>query len=116
MYLCPMYSKELLKGTLQTIVLKLLAEHGRMYGYQITQKVKLLTHDEIVLTEGALYPTLHKLEAEGLLTTEKEYIGKRLRKYYRLTETGTVAVRDKVEEFAAFVKTMQTLLQFKLDT
>lgn len=109
-----MYSKELLKGTLQTIVLKLLAEHGRMYGYQITQKVKILTHEEIVLTEGALYPTLHKLEAEGLLVTEKEYIGKRVRKYYQLTDTGKVAMNNKVEEFAAFVKTMQTLLQFKL--
>ncbi|MEZ4883731.1 MAG: PadR family transcriptional regulator [Chitinophagales bacterium] len=110
-----MYSKELLKGTLRTIVLKLLAEQGRMYGYQITQEVKTRTKDEIVLTEGALYPTLHKLEAEGLLVTEEVFIGKRVRKYYRLTETGKVAVVDKVQEFADFVKTMQKLLEFKLE-
>ncbi|MEQ8808995.1 MAG: helix-turn-helix transcriptional regulator, partial [Imperialibacter sp.] len=76
-----MYSKELLKGTLQTIVLKLLAENGRMYGYEITQKVKEQTEGKIQLTEGALYPALHKLEAEGLLVTETINIGKRIRKY-----------------------------------
>ncbi len=111
-----MYSKELLKGTLRTIVLKLLSEQGRMYGYQITQEVKARTNDQIILTEGALYPTLHKLEAEGLLTTEKEYIGKRVRKYYHLTDTGNVAVVAKIQEFTDFVKTMQRLLDFKLET
>lgn len=107
-----MYSKELLKGTLRTIVLKLLSEQGRMYGYQITQEVKARTDNKIMLTEGALYPTLHKLEAEGLLTTEKVYIGKRVRKYYHLTETGDAAVVVKLQEFADFVKTMQRLLEF----
>ena len=49
-----MYSKELLKGTLKTIILKLLSESDRMYGYQITQKVKEVTEGKINLTEGAL--------------------------------------------------------------
>ena len=84
MYLCPMYSKELLKGTLKTIILQLLSDNGRMYGYEITQKVRDLSQDKIHLTEGALYPTLHKLEADALVRTEKVYIGKRVRKYYRL--------------------------------
>ena len=115
MYLCSMYSKELLKGTLRTIILKLLAEQGQMYGYQITQEVKTRTKEAILLTEGALYPTLHKLEAEGLLTTEKVYVGKRVRKYYQLTETGNAAAVAKVQEFADFVRTMQGLLEFKLE-
>mgnify|MGYP001277560220 CR=1 FL=1 len=38
-----MYSNELIKGTLKTIVLKLLSENGKMYGYEMTQKVKELT-------------------------------------------------------------------------
>jgi hypothetical protein len=62
-----MYSSELIKGTLKTIILKLLVENKRMYGYEITAKVKELTADKIQLTEGALYPTLHALEADGLL-------------------------------------------------
>ncbi|MCF8464895.1 MAG: PadR family transcriptional regulator [Flavobacteriales bacterium] len=105
-----MYSQELLKGTLQTIVLSLLAENQRMYGYEITQHVKDKTAGEIQLTEGALYPTLHKLEAEGFLTTEKVSIGKRVRKYYSLTEVGNKQANDKVNEFRRFSETMNDLL------
>lgn len=110
MHLCPMYSPELLKGTLQTIVLSLLADKGRMYGYEITQHVKDRTEGKIQLTEGALYPTLHKLEAEGMLTTEKESIGKRVRKYYKLTENGNRQANDRVAEFRSFSETMNQLL------
>src|ERR1700751_117955 len=109
-----LFSSELSKGTLKTIILKLLAENKRMYGYEITQKVKELTGDRIQLTEGALYPTLHALEAEGLLTTETEYIGKRVRKYYSLSKEGKVRSKEKVSEFADFMETMKFLLDIKL--
>ena len=108
-----MFSSELIKGTLKTIVLKLLSQNKRMYGYEITQKVKELTGDKIQLTEGALYPTLHSLEAEGVLTTETEYIGKRVRKYYSLSKEGKVKSKEKVNEFADFVNTMIFLLDIK---
>ena len=108
-----MYSKELMKGTLQTIVLKLLEEQERMYGYEITQKVKALSGDKIILTEGALYPTLHKLVAEGLLTTEKVQVNGRTRKYYSLTQTGNTVAKAKVNEFMEFIKTMRLVLNLK---
>ena len=106
-----MHSPELVKGTLQTIILKLLADHGRMYGYEITQKVKDLSDGSLVVTEGALYPTLHRLEAEGMLITEKEHIGKRVRKYYKLTEAGISSLATRVDEFERFVRTMFILLK-----
>jgi PadR family transcriptional regulator, regulatory protein PadR len=108
--LCIMHSTELLKGTLQTIILKILADHGKMYGYEITQRVKELSDGTILLTEGALYPSLHKMEAEGLLKTVTETNGKRIRKYYFLTPIGKNAVEDKVHEFLAFMKTMSAIL------
>jgi PadR family transcriptional regulator PadR len=107
------YSSELIKGTLKTIVLKLLADHKRMYGYEITQKVKELTSEKIQITEGALYPTLHALEDEGLVTTESEFIGKRVRKYYTLSQTGKVRTKQKVNELADFMSTMKFLLDIK---
>jgi PadR family transcriptional regulator PadR len=113
MYICPMYSNDLIKGTLRTIILKLLSENSRMYGYEITQRVKDLTDDEIQLTEGALYPMLHKLEAEGAVTTEKVNIGKRVRKYYKLTKEGTNEANEKVSEFLRFMETMKTVLHHK---
>lgn len=107
------FSSELIKGTLKTIVLKLLADNKKMYGYEITQTVKELTKDRIQLTEGALYPTLHALEADGLLTTETEYIGKRVRKYYSLSPKGKSRAKERVNEFTEFVETMQSLLDIK---
>ena len=104
------YSSELIKGTLKTIVLQQLKQNGKMYGYEITQRVKELSKDRIAITEGALYPTLHALEAEGLVDTETEFIGKRVRKYYKLTKTGENKVMEKVNEFADFMRTMQFLL------
>jgi PadR family transcriptional regulator, regulatory protein PadR len=109
-----MHSSELLKGTLQTIVLKVLADHGRMYGYEITQRVKDLSEGTILLTEGALYPTLHKLEGEGFLDTEIVMLGKRVRRYYQLTEQGQVTVEEKVKEFAAFIRTMRHVLNLRM--
>src|ERR1700722_7135330 len=110
------YSTELLKGTLKTIVLKLLADNKKMYGYEITQRVKELTQDKIQITEGALYPTLHGLEADGLVTTETEYIGKRVRKYYSLSLAGKTRAKEKVNELASFVQTMTLLLDLKTKT
>ncbi len=107
------FSSELIKGTLKTIVLKLLADNEKMYGYEITQRVKELTTDKIQITEGALYPTLHALESEGLLTTETEYIGKRIRKYYSLSPTGKTRTQERISEFADFMETMQFLLDIK---
>ena len=110
------YSPELLKGTLKTIVLKLLSDHKKMYGYEITQRVKELTRDKIQITEGALYPTLHALEADGLVTTEVEYIGKRVRKYYSLSPAGKAAGREKLKELKNFMDTMIALLDIKPKT
>jgi PadR family transcriptional regulator PadR len=107
------YSSELIKGTLKTIVLKLLADNKRMYGYEITQKVREITMGKIQITEGALYPMLHALEDEKLVATETEYVGKRVRKYYRLSTGGKAKAKEKVIEMADFMSTMQLLLNIK---
>jgi PadR family transcriptional regulator PadR len=108
------HSSELLKGTLQTIILKILKDHGKTYGYEITQRVKELSAGSILLTEGALYPTLHRLEQEGLLKTESVTVGKRVRKYYMLTTEGRSEVKERVSEFVEFMKTMTQVLQVEL--
>lgn len=111
-----MYPKDLLKGTLQPIILKLLEDNGRMYGYEITQKVKDLTAGKINITEGALYPTLHKLEADGVVKTEEEFIGKRVRKYYSLTHEGNSVAKQRVVEVSDFFATISSLLNIKPTT
>jgi len=106
-----MISTELLKGSLKTIVLKLLKEHGRMYGYDITRKVEVLTEGKIKLTYGALYPVLHKLEDEGVLITESENFNNRIRIYYSLTPKGNSVVAEKIEELKEFMDSIQRIIQ-----
>ena len=109
-----MKNSQLYKGSLNTIVMKLLEENGRMYGYEITQKVKEITSGELKITEGALYPALHKLEAEGVLEVEVENVDNRLRKYYKLTEKGTKETINRLAELEDFIRNMQSLVQPKL--
>jgi DNA-binding PadR family transcriptional regulator len=90
--------------------MKLLEENGRMYGYEITQKVKLITKGELNITEGALYPALHKLEADGLLDVEVEKVDNRLRKYYKLTQSGEKETVNRLAELEEFIKNMQSLV------
>ncbi|MFT5847143.1 MAG: PadR family transcriptional regulator PadR [Psychroserpens sp.] len=113
MYICFMANSKLYKGSLVTIILKLLNESDKMYGYEITQKVKALTNGELKITEGALYPALHKLEAEGLLEVEVKKVDNRLRKYYKLTEKGNKETVSKLEELQEYIKTMQVLVNPK---
>ena len=108
-----MYSNELIRGTLKTIILKLLSNGAKMYGYEITQKVRELSKDKIMITEGALYPLLHQLEAEDVLSVELVSLGKRVRKYYKLTDKGDKKAKEKVSEFADFIITMQRILDLK---
>lgn len=113
MYICIMYSNDLIRGTLRTIILKMLSEQESMYGYEMTQKVKELSAEKIIITEGSLYPLLHQLEAEGQVTTELVNIGKRVRKYYKLTRPGKKLAKEKVDEFAEFMQTMMFLLDLQ---
>lgn len=108
-----MGNQKLYKGSLQTIILKLLEENDKMYGYEITQRVKELTKGELKITEGALYPALHKLEAEGLLDVEVAKVDNRLRKYYKLTEDGTKETVSRLAEMEEFLRTMQTIVNPK---
>lgn len=108
-----MKNSNLYKGSLTTIILKLLSEHNKMYGYEITQKVKMLTEGEFNITEGALYPSLHKLEAEGLLDVELIKVDNRLRKYYKLTEQGNKETATKLSELKQYISAMSAIINPK---
>lgn len=105
-----MSSSEFIRGTIKTIILKLLAQNKQMYGYEITQRVAELSKGEIKLTYGALYPILYKLESEGLLVTVTEIVNNRARKYYALTPDGKKLAKVKVLELQRFTEILQNIL------
>lgn len=98
-----MKKNALYKGTLQNIILKLLASEVKMYGYQLTQRAKELTKGELEMTEGALYPILHKLESDGIIFSEVQNVNGRDRKYYLLTEKGKKQQVAKEEEMKNYI-------------
>ncbi len=110
-----MISQDLLKGSLRTIVLKLLSDHGRLYGYELTRTVEELSEGRIKLTWGALYPSLHKLEADGLIVSEEISIGKRVRRYYSLSEKGRQSAIIRMDDFVEYIHTMKSILSLKPD-
>lgn len=105
-----MANNPLYKGSLNTIILMMLSNHGRMYGYELTHRVKELTDGEINISQGALYPALHKLEEEGLVKTEEEEVNNRTRKYYRLTDKGEKEMVEKLNELSRFIQHMDAIL------
>ncbi len=108
-----MHSPELLKGMLKTIILKLLSEHKRMYGYEIIQAIKEISDGKIDMAVAAIYPVLHKLKEEGALTIEKVAMGERVRIYYSLTPDGSSAAQEKIDELTDFLGTIRKLMDFK---
>lgn len=109
-----MISKDLLKGSLKSIILKLLTENEKMYGYEITLKFSELSGSKIKLTYGALYSILHKLENDGIVKTESEVVNNRNRIYYYLTPKGNSFAVEKIKELEEFIDTMGIFLKLNL--
>lgn len=108
-----MFSPEILKGTIKPIIIRLISDKGRMYGYQITQCVRELSGDKLIITEGALYPALHRLVADGILCVETEMVGNRERKYYSLTGSGSKIANEKLAEVKESIQVLAQLFELK---
>ena len=79
---------ELVQGTLDMLVLKALAR-GTLHGYGVAEWIRATSRDVLRVQEGALYPALHRLELQGMLTAEWAVSDKgRRAKYYQLTPDG----------------------------
>lgn len=102
------------KGSLTAVILKLLEDNGRMYGYEMTKAVRVNTENKMNITEAALYPALHKLVDEGLLTTTSEKVEGRIRKYYMLTKKGKKETVTKIQALKEALESVQLILNPKL--
>lgn len=105
------FNKSFLSGTLATIILSLLKKKGKMYGYEICLEAKNATNDQIILTEGAIYPALHKLEKKGVITSSKEQVNGRTRKYYAIAKSHSKTAKKEIESLYDFTLVIQGLLK-----
>ncbi len=96
-----MISKELIAASTKPMVLSVLAR-GESYGYAIIQQVRELSGGKLEWSEGMLYPVLHRLERDKLITSRWQTSESgRKRKYYRLTAGGTRAMRRERQQWLA---------------
>lgn len=96
------YSRELLKGTADTLVLSTLLE-GEKYGYQVVKEIEQRSDGFFRFKEGTIYPILHRLERQGLLQARWESGPSGVeRRYYSLTASGSEALRDRISEWSGF--------------
>jgi PadR family transcriptional regulator, regulatory protein PadR len=79
---------DLLQGTLELLVLRLLRS-GQLNGWDIMQRIQLVSSDVLSVTPGSLYPAMHRLEERGLITAVwGSSENNRRAKFYRLTASG----------------------------
>lgn len=103
-------SLELLKGTLDIVILKTL-EVGPRHGYGISRWVREATGEDLSIDEGALYPALRRLEKRGFLEAEWGVSDTgRDAKFYRLTDTGRRELASAVDNWERYVAAMTRVL------
>jgi PadR family transcriptional regulator PadR len=90
---------DLVQGTLDVLLLKVLAL-GPLHGVAISQRLKQVSSDVLQVSDGSLYPALHKLEQEGWISAEwKVSENNRRAKYYSLTRFGRRALERESREW-----------------
>ncbi len=98
----PNYAPDLLRGNTDVLLLFLIEEH-LTYGYQLIKEIEKRSQNYFQFKEGTVYPALHRLENDGLIQGEwQELPSKQERRYYRITEKGRQALREKMAAWQGF--------------
>lgn len=102
---------DLLQGTLDLLVLKTL-QSGPTHGWEIAQRIQLLSEDVLQVNQGSLYPALHRLEDKGLIAAEwGASENNRRAKYYKLTAAGRKQLQEESETWRRFSWAITQVLQ-----
>jgi len=107
----PPQGSELLHGTLELLVLRLL-EAEPMNGYAIGRRIEELTDDALKVDEGSLYPALYRLERRGSVQSSWGVTeNNRRAKFYRITRSGRQRLHSQREEWVGFQAAVQKILE-----
>jgi PadR family transcriptional regulator, regulatory protein PadR len=105
------FSQDLIKGSIVPVILALVRERP-MYGYEMVKLVNARTDGKLRWREGTLYPALHKLESDGLISSRWRDAGEgtRPRKYYSITRSGRHELEKRAAEWEVFSTSLNRLL------
>lgn len=99
-----------IKGHLDLLLLGILSQ-APGHGYAVITALRERTDGSLDLTEGAVYPALHRLEDAGLLTSEWHPVAGRRRRLYRLTPQGEASLSTERRDWRALVSAIEAVLQ-----
>ena len=106
----PATELDLLRGTLDLLILKALS-WGPMHGLGVLRWIERASADRLQITEGALYPALHRMEQRGWLGAEWGLTERnREAKFYRLTPAGRRALTAEVTRWSSYAETVGLVL------
>jgi DNA-binding PadR family transcriptional regulator len=101
--------KDLVAASATPLILSILAE-GESYGYAIIKRVRELSSGRMQWTDGMLYPVLHRLEKQNLIaSTWRDSQTGRRRKYYRIRQEGTKALKEQRNQWMVVYSTLRKL-------
>jgi PadR family transcriptional regulator, regulatory protein PadR len=99
------------QGTLELLVLRLLSS-GSMNGWDIMQRIQLVSGEVLTVTAGALYPALHRLEARGLISAVwGPSENNRRAKFYDLTARGRKQLETQRKQWERFSDAVALVLR-----
>lgn len=102
---------DVLQGTLDLMVLKILDTLGAMHGWGIAQRIRQMSEDLLQLNQGTLYPALLRVEQKGWIRSEWRVTeNNRRAKYYSLTRLGKKQLETETLEWQRFAGFMSRLL------
>jgi PadR family transcriptional regulator PadR len=102
---------DLLQGTLELLALRLLRP-GALNGWDIMQRIQLVSGEVLSVTPGALYPALHRLEERGLISAEwGTSENNRRAKFYKLTAAGRKQLEAERETWERFTGAVEAILR-----
>lgn len=106
------YERQMKKGVLDMLVLRLLAKEKK-YGYQLIMELREKSGDTFCLKEGTLYPILYRLEDEGLVESRwSEAENKQLpRKYYLMTDKGKGALKEIYQSWIQIAEGVERIME-----
>lgn len=101
-----------LRGTLELLALRALAGGGKMHGFQVLEWIHRATHDALQVEDGALYPTLHRMEKRRWLQASWGVSEKgRRAKFYELTSKGREALARQEDRWERYVEAVEALAE-----
>ena len=99
------------QGTLELLILRLLSS-GSLNGWDIMQRIQIVSGEVLTVTAGALYPALHRLEARGLISALwKPSENNRKAKFYGLTPRGRKQLETQRKEWERFSDAVALILR-----